>query len=67
MKCLYWNIRGLAKSPSNLALKRLVNSNRPDFIFIAEPWIPLQKFSARWLHRLGCKFFCYVKKRKLVT
>jgi hypothetical protein len=57
MKSLYWNIRGLAKSPSILALKRLVTNNRPDFIFIAGPWIPLQKFSSRWLHRLGYKFF----------
>lgn len=39
MKGNFWNVRGLANSPTRLALKKFINNNNPDFILIAEPWI----------------------------
>ena len=44
MKCLFWNIRGITNSPSKLALKNLIIANKPDFIFVAEPWMPFDQF-----------------------
>jgi len=57
MKTLFWNIRGVANSPSKLALKRLIIVNKPDFVFIAEPWMTYDRFPSRWLNRLGLKLF----------
>ncbi|XP_058761210.1 uncharacterized protein LOC131634556 [Vicia villosa] len=57
MKCLYWNARGLANSPTKLALKRIITVNKPDLVFISEPWMDVRKFPFRWLHRLGLKLF----------
>ncbi|CAI8599888.1 unnamed protein product [Vicia faba] len=37
MISLFWNIRGVAKAPSRLALKRLIKLHKPDFVFIDEP------------------------------
>ena len=37
MKCIYWNLRGIANSPTKMALKNLIIANKPDLIFIAEP------------------------------
>jgi exonuclease III len=58
MKILYWNIRGVANSPSRLALKRLVSNNNPDFVFIAEPWMNFSDLPRGWLARMGLKMFC---------
>jgi hypothetical protein len=49
MKILYWNIRGIANSPSRLVLKRLILANKPDFVFIYEPWMPFHIFPISWL------------------
>jgi len=57
MNILYWNIRGIANTPSRLALQRLILVNKPDFIFIAEPWINYDRFPQNWFHRLGYKLF----------
>jgi hypothetical protein len=57
MKSLYWNARGMANAPTRLALKRLITVNKPDFCFIAEPWISFDRFSRGWFHRLGYKLF----------
>src|SRR4051812_14460600 len=62
MKCLYWNARGLANSPTKLALKRIIAVNKPDFVFISEPWMDVRKFPFRWLHRLGLKLFAVNEK-----
>lgn len=50
MKCLFWNVRGLANSP--LALKRLITVNKPNFVLIVEPWMHYKSFPTRWLARL---------------
>jgi hypothetical protein len=65
MKVLYWNIRGLANAPSRLALKKLILKEKPDFIFIAEPWIHFDKFPKRWLVRLGLKLFSMNNRNNL--
>lgn len=57
MKILYLNIRGLTNAPSRLALKRLINSNKPDFILFSEPWLDFINFLATWFHKLGVKLF----------
>jgi len=57
MKSLYWNARGMANAPTRLALKRLIIVNKPDFCFIAEPWISFDSFPRGWFHRLGYKLF----------
>lgn len=57
MKVIFWNIRGIANTPSRLALKRLILLNNPDFIFIAEPWINYDSFPQTWFSRLGFKLF----------
>jgi hypothetical protein len=57
MKCLYWNIRGLANPSSKLALKNLILDSKPDFCFIAEPWMNFTSLPHRWLNRLGMKMF----------
>ncbi|XP_058761813.1 uncharacterized protein LOC131635226 [Vicia villosa] len=62
MTCLYWNVRGLANSPTKLALKRLIRVNKPDFVFIFEPWMEVKDALIRWLHRLGLKLFAINNK-----
>ncbi|XP_058742332.1 uncharacterized protein LOC131614798 [Vicia villosa] len=57
MKCLYWNIRGVANAPSRLSLKRLIKLHNPDYIFIAEPKLDFANFPTNWFHRLGFKPF----------
>jgi len=59
MNCLYWNIRGLANHPSRLALKNLILANKPNFIFISEPWIHFDSFPANWFHNLNYKPFAF--------
>ena len=39
MKSLFWNVRGLASTPTRLALKRFLDVNKPEFCFISEPWL----------------------------
>lgn len=57
MKFVFWNIRGITNSPSRLALKRIILSQRPDIILIAEPMMNFDHFRATWLQRLGLKLF----------
>jgi hypothetical protein len=57
MKCVFWNIRGLANSPSRLALKRIISTNQPDIILIVEPWMSSHDLPVSWLARQGLKIF----------
>ena len=63
MKIFYWNIRGLANNPSKNILKRLIISNKPDIILLAEPWLSFDKFPPNWFHRLGYKMFAFNTKQ----
>jgi len=60
MKCLFWNVRGLANNPSRLALKKLIISHKPELCFIAS------KLSARWLSKLNLKLFCVNTRDNLI-
>jgi len=55
MKCLFWNVRGLASSP--LVLKRLITVNKPSFVLIVEPWMHYKSFPTRLLARLNLNLF----------
>lgn len=65
MKCFYWNIRGIANSPSKLALKKLIIKFKPDLCFISEPWMEVSRLSARWLSNLGLKVLCVNDRQEL--
>jgi len=57
MKCLFWNIRGLANLPTRLALKNLILTHKPHILLIAEPWVLFEQFPRNWFHRLNFKLF----------
>jgi len=57
MKCIYWNIRGIANTPTRLALKRTLLLQKPDILLIVEPMMNFDRFPSSWLHRLGFKLF----------
>ncbi|KAG4974908.1 hypothetical protein JHK82_031796 [Glycine max] len=42
MKILFWNIRGLANPKTKIVLKNLCLSNKPDFLFVSEPWSTIE-------------------------
>jgi hypothetical protein len=66
MKCLFWNIRGIANTPSKLALRKLVNVHNPNIVVITEPWMDFSDFPTRWLQRLGLKLFCMNDRDNLI-
>jgi hypothetical protein len=66
MKCIFWNVRGLANSPTKLALKRLIVTYKPDFCIIAEPWMYFDKFPKTWLSRLNLKLFAVNNRNNLL-
>jgi hypothetical protein len=65
MICLYWNIRGLANSPSRLALQNLILQHKPHIILISEPWLLFEKFPRFWFHRLHFKLFALNDRNSL--
>jgi len=62
MKCFFWNLRGLANSPTKLALKKLLVKFKPELCFLAEPWMSISNLSPRWLYNLGLKV-CAINNR----
>lgn len=66
MKMLYWNIRGIVNAPSRLALKRLIFKHKPDFVFVAEPWLDYSNFPITWFHRLGFKIISCNRRENLL-
>jgi len=65
MKCLYWNIRGLANSPSRLALQNLLSKHKPHIIIIFEPWLLFEHFPRNWFHKLHFKLFALNNRNSL--
>jgi len=66
MKCLFWNLRGIANPPTKLALKRLLKLYKPDFCFIAKPWMNLARFPVNWFSRLNLKVFVVNNRNNLI-
>jgi hypothetical protein len=62
MKHIYWNIRGIANSPSKLALKRFLKVYKPDFCYISEPCMDFDNFPTNWFARLNLKMFAVNKR-----
>lgn len=46
---------GITNSSTKLTLKRLILKNRPQFIFVAEPWMVFPKFPTNWIRKLHLK------------
>lgn len=57
MKCLYWNPRGVANVPTRLVLKNLIKSHKPDFFFISEPTMNIDKLPKAYIKSLGMQIF----------
>jgi exonuclease III len=57
MKCIAWNARGLANSPTRLALKNIIKQHNPDIILLSEPWMDFSNLPRRWLANLNLKLF----------
>jgi len=55
---IYWNIRGIANSPTRITLKK--------FILISEPWIDFQSFPQNWFSRLGFKLLAMNYRNNLL-
>jgi hypothetical protein len=66
MKCLYWNSRGLANSPTRLALKNLINQHNPDLVLLSEPWMNFDDLPRRWLANLNLKLFAFNSRDNLL-
>ena len=66
MKCLYWNIKGIANSPSRLALKNLLLAYKPNLIFIIKPWILFEQFPRNWFHKLHYKLSAINSRQNLI-
>ncbi|XP_058755939.1 uncharacterized protein LOC131629160 [Vicia villosa] len=44
---------GLANNSSRLALRKLIQNNSPNFVFIVEPWMGFSKFPQTWWLRIN--------------
>lgn len=65
MRSLYWNASGPANPKTRLALRDLIVSNKPDFVFLAEPWMDHSKFPGLFWARLGLKLFANARENML--
>lgn len=57
MKVLYWNARGVANQSTLSFLSLLCSINKPDLLFIAEPWASISSISPLYWKNLRLKFF----------
>ncbi|KAF9608958.1 hypothetical protein IFM89_012135 [Coptis chinensis] len=53
MRCVFWNIRGIANDKSQNRISKIINKWDPDIVGIAEPKILPQDFPINVLHSLG--------------
>lgn len=67
MKCLYWNIRGVANISSRLGLKRLIKSNKLDIVLIDKPLMNFSNFPKTNLSQLELKLFAMNNRLGLPT
>jgi hypothetical protein len=66
MKCIVWNARGLANSPTRLALKNIIQQHKPDIILLSEPWMDFVDLPRRWLANLNLKLFALNSRPNLL-
>lgn len=67
MKILFWNIRGVGKQDSRLTLEKLCKSHKPNFLFIAEPWISTSQIPTSCLQQLNLKIFAVNDRAQLIS
>ncbi|KAF9616544.1 hypothetical protein IFM89_030005 [Coptis chinensis] len=53
MRCIYWNIRGIANDKSQNRLSKLINKWEPEIVGIAEPMIYPNDLPISFLQSLG--------------
>ncbi|XP_042518618.1 uncharacterized protein LOC122092373 [Macadamia integrifolia] len=53
MKIMFWNIRGMKKKATRLALGNLVRVHSPKIVCLAEPMIEVQNFPKIFFNKLG--------------
>lgn len=58
MKILFWNCRGFGNPRTKSVFKNLCLLNKPDFAFLAEPWIDISAVSVSHWRQLNLKVFC---------
>jgi hypothetical protein len=66
MKCIVWNARGLANSPTRLALKNIIQQHKPNIILLSEPWMDFVDLPRRWLANLNLKLFALNSRPNLL-
>ena len=53
MRCLFWNIRGIGNLETQIHLFHLIKSNKPDFLFLAEPIVSFNSLPGWYWKRLN--------------
>lgn len=53
MKCLFWNIRGIGNLETQIHLFHLIKTNKPDFLFLAEPFVSFNIIPGWYWKRLN--------------
>ncbi|KAF9603379.1 hypothetical protein IFM89_035624 [Coptis chinensis] len=64
MRCIFWNIRGIANDKTQNRLSKLINKWDPDIVGIAEPMINPRDISSAYLQSLGMSASFYSNDRQ---
>ncbi|KAF9606065.1 hypothetical protein IFM89_023088 [Coptis chinensis] len=64
MRCIFWNIRGIANDKTQNRLSKLINKWDPDIVGIAEPMINPGDISRAYLQSLGMSASFYSNDRQ---
>lgn len=67
MKRIYWNLRGLANSPTRLSLRNHIRTHKLDFCFVVEPFMNLQDLPNNYINSLDLKIFDCNTRYNLLT
>lgn len=57
MQVIYWNCRGFGNPRTRLMLRNFCVSNKPDFVFLSEPWISISDVLISFWRQLNLKVF----------
>jgi len=52
MKCIFWNIRGIGNLETQLHLIQLIDTHKPDFLFLSEPMVTFDSVPLWVWHKL---------------
>lgn len=65
MRAMYWNLRGIANTNTQLALRDLCATNKPDILFVSEPMVDPKTISGRYWKLCALKFIAVNEKGEL--